>query len=286
MANSDHDLNPSRPDGEDGDPWNVVLDEDFVRAASVKEPAHPGMPKPPVKRVWPRNAGLALGAAALTFLAVRFLGPADEPTTTAGPVAVSAASTATASGTTAPSGSAVPSGSAASGAVRPMIPLAEVFPAEVKGADGAVYTKVGAAVLKSCTEPDSVGPTLIAMINKSHGCLGHQVALYKDARNNQFNLSVFTMKDPVDTATLVMRLSEAFDDYQVGAQAPPPGSGLPTLAADSGMVQGFSGVGRSMVVGLGQWSDGRVADYQQLVGRLTPLLDGVTEKAVAYETAP
>ncbi|MGW6913851.1 hypothetical protein ACWGB8_08520 [Kitasatospora sp. NPDC054939] len=39
-----------------------------------------------------------------------------------------------------------------------------------------------------------------------------------------------------------------------------------------------------MVVGLGQWSDGRVADYQKLVDRLQPLLTGVSKGVGAYET--
>ncbi|MEV6209028.1 hypothetical protein [Kitasatospora sp. NPDC051914] len=168
---------------------------------------------------------------------------------------------------------------------RPMVPPAEAFPAQVKGAGGAVFTKVGAVVLKSCTEPDSVGPLLATMIEESRGCVGEQVALYKDAQNNQFNLAVFTMKDPADTVKLVTRLTMAFDSYQVGAQAPPPGSGLPTLPPDSGMVQSFTGQGRAMVVGLGQWSDGRVAEYQKPVDRLEPLLEGVSEKVAAYEEA-
>jgi hypothetical protein len=48
----------------------------------------------------------------------------------------------------------------------------------VKVASGTIYTKVGATTVASCTEPDSVGPRLIAMIKESKGCVGEQVALY------------------------------------------------------------------------------------------------------------
>jgi hypothetical protein len=165
-----------------------------------------------------------------------------------------------------------------------VIPLAEAFPAHVADGTGA-FTKLGAAVMKSCTEPDSVGSTLAASIAESKGCVGEEIALYKDAHNNQFNLAIFTMKEPQDTVKLVTQLSMAFDDYQVAAQAPPPGSGLPTLPADSGMVQSFTGQGRAMVVGLAQWSDGRTRDYQQLVDRLGPLLKKVSKNVARYETA-
>ncbi|WP_162793100.1 hypothetical protein [Streptomyces globosus] len=167
---------------------------------------------------------------------------------------------------------------------RPVIPLADAFPDRVPDGKGGDFTKVGAATLKSCTEPDSVGPALAGMIEAGKGCLGEHVALYKDAQNNQFNLAVFTMRDPQDTVTLVMRLGGNPTDYQVGAQAPPPGSGLKTLPPDSGMVQSFTGRGRSMVVGLGQWSDGATRDYQGIVDRLSPLLQHVSDRVGRYES--
>ncbi|MEV5988482.1 hypothetical protein AB0L85_26310 [Streptomyces sp. NPDC052051] len=139
--------------------------------------------------------------------------------------------------------------------------------------------------MKSCTEPDSVGSALAAEINAGKGCLGEEIALYKDARDNQFNLAVFTMKDCQETVKLMTQLSMNFGDFEVAAQAPPPGSGLPTLPADSGMVQAFTGQGRAMVVGLGQWSDGRTSEYQELVDRLQPLLNAVSKNVAHYETA-
>lgn len=256
---------PPGHDSLDDDKWNVVLNHDFVRGATVKE-----APAPARKRVWPWVAAPAVlaAAAAAAFLLLR-------PTSSSSDEAAAPVSTASA-----PAPRVSPMSTAAA---RPVIPPAEAFPAHVVGGTGA-FTKLGAAMLKSCTEPDSVGPTLAAMIAGSKGCVGEEIALYKDARNNQFNLAVFTMKDPQDTVKLVTRLSMAFDDYQVAAQAPPPGSGLRTLPADSGMVQSFTGQGRAMVVGLAQWSDGRARDYQRLADRLEPLLTKVSKNVARYES--
>ncbi|WP_149181902.1 hypothetical protein [Streptomyces sp. TRM49041] len=259
-------------------------DEDFDRGAAFHEPAAPKR-----KRVWPRNAALALSAAAVTFLALKLTAaPSDgdtaSPATAASASTAASAAPASASAAdTSPDTPPVPASPAAGD--RPVIPLDEAFPAEVPDGSGGVFTKVGAAVLDSCTEQGAVGPRLAALIAESKGCVGEQIALYKDAQNNQFNVAVFTMKDPVDTFRLVTSLSMAFDDYQVAAQAPPPASGLPVLPSDSGLVQSFTGHGRVMVVGLGQWSDGRAENYQQLVDRLKPLLDEVSQSVGRHETA-
>ncbi|WP_316763105.1 hypothetical protein [Streptomyces herbicida] len=255
---------PAGHDSRDDDKWNVVLNHDFVRGATVTE-----APAPARKRVWPWVAAPAVLAAAAAFLVLR-------PTSSSSNEAVAPVSTASAP---------TPGASRLStDAARPVIPLTEAFPAHVGGGTGA-FTKLGAAMMKSCTESDSVGPNLAAMIAESKGCVGEEIALYKDAQNNQFNLAIFTMKDPQDTVKLVTQLTMAFDDYEVAAQAPPPGSGLRTLPADSGMVQSFTGHGRAMVVGLAQWSDGRARDYQQLVDHLEPLLKKVSENVTRYESA-
>ncbi|MFF4007227.1 hypothetical protein [Streptomyces sp. NPDC001717] len=262
-------------DGPDEDKWNVPLNEAFVQAASIREPAaRPG----PGKRVGPRRFGpgpqlalALLAAAAVVALKITLSSSPSGNDATAAP-----------SASPSPTSSASP---AAGAAARPMVPLADAFPAQVPDGSGGTFTRVGSVVLQTCTEADSVGPRLIAMIKESKGCVGEQIALYKDARNNQYNLAVFTMKDPQDTLRLVTELAMAFDDYQVGAQAPPRGSGLPTLAPDSGMVQSFTGEGRAMVVALGQWSDGRVADYRQLVDLMQPLQRAVSDKVGRYENA-
>jgi hypothetical protein len=267
-SDHDHDQDQHRAVGDAR--WNVTLDDDFVKAATIIEGQGPRPGGDSPKRVWPRNLAMALGAAALTFLVFKVLQP--SPTTTSdrsGPAAAASATASTAS---------------PSAPDRPQIPLNQAFPAEVKAASGAVYTKVGAATLSSCTQPDSVGPRLIEMIKESQGCVGEQVALYKDNQNDQFNLAIFTMKDPKDTVRLVTELTMAFDDFEVGAQAPPPASGLRTLPADSTLIQAFTGSGRAMVAGLGQWSDGRSTNLQALEDRLSPLQEAVGKIVFSYES--
>ncbi|MBT2448902.1 hypothetical protein J7F03_17745 [Streptomyces sp. ISL-43] len=259
---------PAGQNGPDEDEWNA-----FVLAHAAGTPsAEPFVPK----RAWPRAVLAVLLLAGLAFVALKFIGSPFDAGVTA-PTSTQAEAQGKPG-----AGSA---GSSTTAGERPMIPLAEAFPAQVPDGKGGTFTKVGAVVLESCTEPDSVGPGLAAALSDSGGCVGEQVALYKDAHGNQYNLALFTLKDPRDAVRLVTRLSMAFDDHQVGAQAPPPGSGLPVLPADSGMVQSFTSQGRVMAVGLGQWSDGRVADYQKLVDGLAPLLKAVSDRAARYETA-
>ena len=50
----ENDKIPTGQDGPDDDTWNVVLDDEFIRSATVKEPAAIAR-----RRVWPRNAALA-----------------------------------------------------------------------------------------------------------------------------------------------------------------------------------------------------------------------------------
>ncbi|MFF4579534.1 hypothetical protein [Streptomyces sp. NPDC001389] len=280
-----NDAMPPGPDGADGpdeDKWNVVLDEDFVRGASIHEPAAPER-----TRTWPIVLGLCLLMAALALVTLEMTDPADEERVTARPRHTPSAPAATGA-PAAPAATASPTAPAsppATGTDRPMVPLADVFPSQVPDGAGGAFTLVGAKVLDSCTRPDSVGPRLTRMISEGKGCVGEQVALYKDAQDNQFNLAVFTLRDPRDTVRVVTNLSTALDDYQVGPQAPPPGSGLTTLGPETGLVQSFTGVGRVMVVGLGQWSDGRSGDFQKLVDRLRPLQNEAGARVDRYENA-
>ncbi|WP_158997802.1 hypothetical protein [Streptomyces aureus] len=263
--------NPLPNDHRPGDDQrNVVRNDDFVQWASLEEG-----PVPVPKRVWPRNAVVSAAAAALAtvaLLAVNYTTLPSPDHEAAAPATTTAAPTPRVSMTT------------ARATERPAILLSEAFPVHVADGDGETFTRLGSAALKSCTEPDSVGPVLAGEIAAGKGCLGEEIALYKDTHDNQFNLAIFTMKDPQETVKLVTQLTMNFNDYEVAAQAPPPGSGLPTLPADSGMVQAFTGQGRAMVVGLGQWSDGRTSEYQKLVDRLEPLLKAVSKNVAHYET--
>ncbi|MEU9717474.1 hypothetical protein [Streptomyces sp. NPDC047976] len=268
MSKNDE-ITPGRDESEE-ERWRAFQRE-FERAnGPLEQPA----PAPP-KRVWSRNLALALLAGSLAFAALKLTSAASED----GPTATAAANTTP--GAT-PS-LAAPAAPAATAAARPMVPLAEVFPEQVPDGAGGSFTRVGSAVMPSCTERDSVGPRLAALIESGRGCVGEQIALYKDARNNQYNLAVFTMKDPQDALRAVTELTMAFNDYQVGTQAPPRGSGLATLAPETGMVQSFAGYGRVMVVSLGQWSDGRTGDFQKLVDGMQPLQKGVTDRVTRYE---
>ncbi|GAA0314258.1 hypothetical protein GCM10010302_61760 [Streptomyces polychromogenes] len=258
---------PDGPDGPDEDKWNVVLDEDFVRGASIHESAAPGP-----TRTWPLVLGLLLLMGLLALVTLDLTDPSDEEHVTVRP-----RRTPSAAATPAPAAPASPANG------RPMVPPAEAFPAEVPDGSGGAFTLVTAKTPASCTEPDSVGPRLAAMLTEGKGCAGEQIALYKDARNNQFSIAVFTLRDPQDTLRVVTGLTAAPDDHQVGVQAPPPGSGLAALGPGTGLVQSFSGTGRVMVAGLGQWSDGRTADFQQLADRLRPLQRAVDERVRRYE---
>lgn len=274
MSKNDE-ITPGRDESEE-ERWRAFQRE-FERAnGPLEQPA----PAPP-KRVWPRNLALALVAGSLAFAALKLTSAASEdgPTATAAAEAVKN----TPGTTPSPAAPAAPAATATATAPRPMVPLAEVFPERVPDGAGGSFTRVGSAVMPSCTERDSVGPRLAALIESSRGCVGEQIALYKDAQNNQYNLAVFTMKDQQDSVMLVTELTMAFNDYQVGTQAPPRGSGLATLGPETGMVQSFAGYGRVMVVSLGQWSDGRTGNFQKLVDGMQPLQKGVTDRVTRYE---
>lgn len=156
----------------------------------------------------------------------------------------------------------------------PMVTEDQAFPAQVAG-----YTKVKQSGGPNCTGSGMVGPNLTALIEAGQGCRGVIGALYKDGSNNEYTIVAFGMKDPVDVVHIVTALSAHPTDYEVGVLTPPAGSGLRALPADSGLVQAFAGYGRLLVVGLGQWSDGRTADYQALVDKLSPLMNKVTKVA-------
>ncbi|MEU8969471.1 hypothetical protein AB0D11_09355 [Streptomyces monashensis] len=159
-----------------------------------------------------------------------------------------------------------------------MVTADQAFPARAAG-----YTKVEQSGGPHCTGSGMVGPDLTALIEASKGCRGVIGALYKDASDNQYTIVAFGMKDPVDVVRLVTALGSHPMDDEVGVLAPPAGSGLRTLPADSALVQSFAGRSRLLVVGLAQWSDGRGTDRQGLVGRLQPLMAEVTEAAAGHD---
>ncbi|MDR3032328.1 MAG: hypothetical protein LBV78_04345 [Kitasatospora sp.] len=162
--------------------------------------------------------------------------------------------------------SSAPTASDGAGAVIPL----SVFPEKVQG-----YTLVADTTDSNCTGADLVTPTLAGLITQAHGCLGIDLALYRDADGNQYRLALFTMKDPTTLPHLINQLALDATHYQVAVQLPPRDSGLRELPPESGFVQGFASYGTGMLIGMAQWSDGRTGDFNELVDRLSPLTDAV-----------
>ncbi|WP_123819396.1 hypothetical protein [Kitasatospora cineracea] len=215
------------------------------------------------------SAAIVLAAAGAGAYAYhdRKPAPSAAPPASSAPAAPSApsapsANTASASALAAPA-------QAASGGPGAAIPLS-VFPEKVQG-----YTLVADVAESNCTGADLVTPVLAGLITQGHGCLGIDLALYRDAAGNQYRLALFTMKDPTDVPHLINQLAVDAADYQVAVQLPPRGSGLRELPPDSGFVQDFAGYGTGMLIGMAQWSDGRTGNFDELVKQLSPLTDAV-----------
>lgn len=230
-------------------------------------------------RVWPRNLAIAVivGALAYGLLETTFhrsgSTAANVPRTTSTQAA----------GTKASAAAARSADSAAHVAADALIPVAQLFPASVHGSNGTTYTLVQSGNLSNCITSDMVGPTLAGLFAQSKGCVGGEGALYKDAANDQFNVTVFTLKDPGDAVQILTDLSMNVTDFEVATLAPPAGSGLPQLSATSGIVQQFAGSGHRFGVFMAQWADGRTADYGALQSLLTPLQD-VIDKTLATDS--
>ncbi len=174
--------------------------------------------------------------------------------------------------------SAKASAGTSTGAVS-QVPVSQLFPQTVRGANGTVYTLVTAGSLNNCVNSDMVAPTLAGLFAQSKGCLGGEGALYKDAAKDQFNMTVFTLDDPADVVeAFPMELSMDPNDFEVGALQPPAGSGLTALSATSGIIQQFAGSGRTQGGRLHgtEWSDGRTAAYGDLQKLLNPLENAVS----------
>ncbi|MFG2820116.1 hypothetical protein ACGFX4_11880 [Kitasatospora sp. NPDC048365] len=259
-----------------------ALWEEFVREyeknnaqhePSATERAQPPQQPRRRRRSWlvPTVVAFVVAAGVVGYV----IGPgAHQPPAAAPPVASAPASpTAAATGSPAPADATTATPSASASGARTMataaIPLS-VFPQQVQG-----YTLVAAKADPVCTGADTVAPALAGKITQSQGCLGVDLAIYRDADGNQYNLALFTMKDPLDAFHLVSWLAQDPMDYEVVVQLPPVESGLRALPADSGLVQAFSSYGSGMLVGMAQWSDGRTADFGKLVDQLSPLTKAV-----------
>ena len=218
-------------------------------------------------RIWLRNLAIAVIVGALTVGVVKMLRHSSSrgvPVTASANVTPSLKQSASASA----------GASAAAGSVS-QIPVSQLFPQTVHGAGGTIYTLVTAGPLNSCVNSDMVGPTLAGLFAQSEGCLGGEGALYKDSAKDQFNMTVFTLKDQGDVISILTELSMSPDDFEVGALQPPAGSGLMALSATSGIIQQFASAGHYLGVFMAQWSNGRAADYGSLQQLLNPLQNAV-----------
>ncbi|MFE6056590.1 hypothetical protein ACFQ6N_38110 [Kitasatospora sp. NPDC056446] len=261
--------------GSGDDLWEEFVNE-FEKNNAVQKPGVAEQAPQPVRRnarrrlLPPVTAALVVAAGAGAYL-LRPSSPA--PAAPAAPPALAAPASSDRSPHVAtPS---IDASSAAPGAPVSAMPLS-VFPAQVQG-----YTLVAGVARSNCTGPDTVAPTLAGLITQGHGCLGVDLALYKDAEGNQYNVAVFTMADQGDGAQLVSFLGSHADSFQVAVHVPPTDSGLRRLPADSGRVQGFAAYGHGVVVGSAQWSDGRTADLDKLSDQLSPLTDAVIKNVPA-----
>lgn len=298
MTQSARGTGSERPEGDpDFETQFARLVEEVERGRrTVAEPDRGQGGRKTTRRVWPRNLAVAVIAGALAVGAAVFLrhgglpgmhgsGVHDAAVAGSGTASAKAGESgkggeggsATASSATAELAGAESAGAGSADAAGvSQIAVSELFPQTVRGTNGTVYTLVTAGALNNCVNSDMVGPTLAGLFVQSKGCVGGEGALYKDAAKDQFNMTVFTLKDPVDAASIVTDLSMSPSDFEVGVLAPPAGSGLLTLPATSGIIQQFASSGHYMGVFMAQWSDGRAADYSSLQKLLTPLQNAVS----------
>ncbi|MFI6154313.1 hypothetical protein ACIBCA_16705 [Kitasatospora sp. NPDC051170] len=256
----------------DGGTW-----DDFVRefekengAAKPSSADRPGQTEQPEQRRSRRHIVLPLAAALLVVAGVSAytLTKADpDPAPAAAPAPAPSVSAQPAAA--APAASNSPSEKALSGVPDSAIPMS-VFPAQVEG-----YTLLSGVTQPSCTSAESVGPSLAGLITQGQGCVGVDFALYRDAEGNQYNLALFTMKDQMDSIHIINVLAVHPESYQAGVQVPAKDSGLRVLPEKSPFVEGFSSLGHGMLLGKGQWSDGRGTDFDKLQGKLTALTAAV-----------
>lgn len=231
------------------------------------------------KRVWPRVLAAVVGATAISGVlwwtgATRWIPAWNQAATAAAPAA---------SAKPARSARATPAASSSteSAALSP-IPPSRAFPDAVPGPSGEQYTKVDDIALPDCTELQSFSASLAAAAAQIHGCRAMDIALYKDAENNQFNLVLVTMQDPASSAALFAAVHANPAGFPVKAQRPPTGSGLPPLGVGTLKMQTFISKDRVFIVGTGQWANGSADRQQQLTDLLNPLTVAVAKQASVY----
>lgn len=221
----------------------------------------------PGARVWPRNVAIGAIVCALAFAIVE--------TDRARPKSASANAR-----------QATPAASATSSdpahfAADDVIPLAQLFPKTVPGANGVTYTLLQSGKLADCIKSDLVGAKLAGLFAQSDGCVGGEEALYKDDADDEFNVIVFTLKDAGDALRIMNDLSLDDTDFEVATQVPPAGSSVADLSAEEVAVQDFAGHGNRLGVFMAQWADGHTTDPDDLGRLLAPLQNSIGKTLLA-----
>ncbi|QKW18283.1 hypothetical protein HUT16_03670 [Kitasatospora sp. NA04385] len=241
---------------------NAVREPSAAERAEQAGARRPGPRRSRRRLLLPLSVALLVvaGTAAYAYDTVRSTPPTAPP---------AAASPARPGSSASPGSSAAPADPAGLSDAAPTAaaPLS-VFPERVQG-----YTLVKKVANPVCTGADTVAPTLAGLIAQGKGCLGVDLAMYRDAAGNEYNLVLFTMKDADDAKQLLLWLGDHIGTYPVVVQLPPDDSGLRQLPADSGLVESYAAQGNYLLAGMAQWADGHTGNFNDLVARLTPLID-------------
>lgn len=312
------------PADEPGDPFDIVLDEDFIRAATIKESetqravleaghreleadhdkqrqaaAQARQDPPREQRRLPEQgerwrafviAAISVAVVA-TFSMPRLFGGhggsgATSPTKSSAVAAVPLLTSAPTTGSMAAIAPSLDSSRAAMvDKPWPAITTDTAFPDQtVQLSPSLAVQKVAATSQDPC---DSFSSEQMAdLIDKGSGCSQLLTALYTSSDNKaQFTIDVLTMDKAEDAATVVAMAKLMPMTYQMGSMDPPPGSDVPTVPVGNGGVTESIMAVRSIVFVNAQWLDPKDQDSTTLTADSTSLLHYVDAKVNAYEQA-
>ncbi|RKE17647.1 hypothetical protein [Streptomyces sp. TLI_171] len=255
------------PGGDDPD-WDLTLDEEFVRSATIREDLLHGGPADPAPRAGRRRLVLGVSAAILAAVGggLLYLPAADqaEPRPSAAPAAptpppppgpVSAAAPAPS-----PTLPALPDGYT--------VPLDAFFPATLPAGVGPDFVRVSAADLPSCTDLPGIAARERETVRRAGRCAAAQSAVYT-IRDNRFTLIVLTMATDQEAFDLMNALSKPTEPDENGYLAGPAGVSLSWSA------------GRTVLIDTAARTDPAKAGDFELMGHLVEqLTDGWRARAL------
>jgi hypothetical protein len=313
------------PADEPGDPFDIVLDEDFIRAATIKESetqravlearhreleaehdkqrqaATRARQAPPREQRRPAEHGERWRALVIAAISIAVVATFGMPRLFGGQTASTAASPAKSSAAVA----AVPllTSAPTTGSMAAITP-------SLDSSRAAMVDKPWPAITTDTAFPDQtvqLGPSLVVLkvaataqdpcdgfsseqmadlIDKGSGCSQLLTALYTSSDDKaQFTIDVLTMDKAEDASTVVAMAKLMPMTYQMGSMDPPPGSGVPTVPVGNGGVTESVMAVRSIVFVNAQWLDPKNQDSATLTADSTSLLHYVDAKVSAYEQA-